>query len=90
MKRLLSRNRRVRPQYRENGSWRLLEAYHSFPDENGILTINHSPYSPDLAHCDFYLFSKLHLPMKGKRYVDIASIQKASTAILKDIPKEEL
>ena len=28
--------------------------------------------------------------MKGKRYADIESIQKALTAILKDIPKVEL
>ena len=33
-----------------------------------------------MATCDFYLFGKLHLAMKGKRY----AIQKASTAIPKD------
>jgi len=99
LKRLLLRIRRVRPQYREKGSWRLLQdnapSHRSklvtdFLTNNDVLTINHSPYSPDLAPCDFYLFSKLHLPMKGQRYADIESIQKASTAILKDIPKVEL
>ena len=99
MKRLLSRIRRVRPQYRENGSWRLLHdnapAHRStfitdFFNKNHILTVNHSPYSPDLAPCDFYLFGKLHLAMKGKRYADIETIQKASTAILKNISTERL
>ena len=50
--------------------------------KNRIVTINHSPYSPDMAPCDFYLFAKLHLAMKGKRYADVDAIQKASTAII--------
>ena len=76
----------MRPQYRENGSWRLLHdnapAHRStlitdFLTKNHILSINHSPYSPDMAPCDFYLFGKLHLA---------EAIQKACTDILKDIP----
>lgn len=99
MRRLLSRIRRVRPEYREPGSWRLLHdnapAHRStlitdFITKNHILTINHSPYSPDMAPCDFFLFGRLHLPMKGKRYADVEAIQKASTDILKDIPASEL
>ena len=43
---------------------------------------NRNFYSPDMAPCDFYLFGKLHLAMKRKRYVDVDAIQKASTAIL--------
>ena len=58
--------------------------------KNRIVTINHSPYSPDMAPCDFYLFGKLHLGMKGKRYADVDAIQKASTAILNAIPKDDL
>ena len=50
---------------------------------------NHSPYSPVMAPCDFYLFGKLHLAMKGKRYADADAIQKASTAILNAIPKND-
>ena len=55
--------------------------------KNRIVTINHSP---DMAPCDFYLFEKLHLAMKGKLYDDVDAIQKASTAILKAIPKDDL
>ena len=43
---------------------------------------NRNFYSPDIAPCDFYLFGKLHLSMKGKHYADVDAIQKASTAIL--------
>ena len=40
---------------------------------SSCLTIYYSPYSPNLPACDFYLFGKLHLAMKGKRYADIES-----------------
>ena len=72
-KRLVSRIRRIRPEYREEGIWRLLHdnaASHrstlatDYLNKNRIVTINHSP---DMAPCDFYLFGKLRLAMKGKR-----------------------
>ena len=74
---LLARIRRVWPEYREKGSWRLLHDNASahrltlitdILTKNGILTINHFLYSPYLAPCDFYLFRKLQLTMKEKRY----------------------
>jgi hypothetical protein len=27
-----------------------------------------APYSPDMASCDFWLFPKLKVPLKGKRF----------------------
>ena len=58
--------------------------------QNDALTMNHSTNSSDLAPCDFYLFSKLHLPMNGKRFDEIEAIQRASTVILEDIPKDDI
>ena len=58
--------------------------------KNHIVTINHSPYWPDRAPCDFYLFGKLNLAMKGKLYTYVDAIQKASTAILNAIPKDDI
>ena len=58
--------------------------------KNRIHTINHSPYLPDMAPCDFYLFGKLHLAMKGNRYADVDTIQKAATAILNAIATNDL
>ena len=100
MKRLLARIRRVRPEYRESESWRLLHdnalSHRStlvtdFFIKNHILSLNHSPYSPDLAPSDFYLFGKLmHSAMKGKRYKDVEHIQTATTSILKMILANDL
>ena len=33
------------------------------------------PYSPDLAPCNFWLFPKLKLPLKGKRFQTVDDIQ---------------
>ncbi|KAG5338749.1 MOS1T transposase, partial [Acromyrmex charruanus] len=99
LRRLLHRIRRIRPEYREEGNWRLLHdnapSHRStlitdFLSKNRILLVNHSPYSPDLAPCDFYLFGKLHLQMKGMRYADIPAIQKACTDILRAMPANDL
>ena len=37
-------------------------------NKNRVVSINHSPYSPDMASCDFYLFGKLNLAMKGNSW----------------------
>ena len=60
---------------------------HTLKPQEKDLRIFH--YSPDMAPCDFYLFGKLHLAMKGKRYAVVA-IQKTSTAILNATPALDL
>jgi hypothetical protein len=41
------------------------------------------PHSPDLAPCDFWLFPKVKMTMKGKRFESIQDIEAATTAQLK-------
>ena len=46
------------------------------------------PYSPDLATADFFLFPKLKLQMKGKRFATIEEIkEKSSTGNAGDTKK---
>jgi hypothetical protein len=40
-------------------------------------------YSPDLALCDFWLFPKVKMTIKGKRFELIQDIETATTAQLK-------
>ena len=47
-------------------------------------------YSPDIAPCDFWMFPKLKMALKGKRFDDIETIQSNATRELKAIPKSEL
>jgi len=41
--------------------------------------LNHPPYSPDLSPCDYFLFPKLKLPLKGRLFEDVQNIQGAVT-----------
>ena len=40
--------------------------------------VTQPPFSPDLAPCDFLLFSKLKSPLKGKRFQIIDEIQETT------------
>ena len=54
-----------------------------------ITTLDHPPYSPDLAPCDFFLFPKLKGILKGTRFEGVDDIKANVTAFLKCIKKEE-
>ena len=51
----------------------------------GIKTVPHSPYSPDLAPCDFWLFPKL----RGCRYETIEEMKEAVTKVIDTLTQEE-
>jgi hypothetical protein len=53
------------------------------------MKLDHPPYSPDLAPCNFWLFPKQKTTLKGHRVSDIAYIQGHATTILQSIPEEE-
>jgi hypothetical protein len=55
-----------------------------------LLYKNHPPYSPDLSPCDYFLFPKLKLPLKGRLFEDIQDIQGAVTSSLRAIPQEDV
>jgi len=54
-----------------------------------ITQVCQSPYSPDLALCDFWLFSKLKLPLKGRRFPTTNEIKENATRQLMAIPKKD-
>ena len=60
---------------------------HNFLESQGIALIDHPPYSPDLAPCDFWLFDliKFNLPYQ----VNEEDIELEITGMLKKIPKNE-
>ena len=51
----------------------------------GIKTVPHSPYSPNLAPCDFWLFPKL----RGCRYEIIEEIKEAVTRVIDTLTQED-
>ena len=51
----------------------------------GIKTVPHSPYSPDLAPCDFWLFPKL----RGCRFETIEEMKEAVTKVTDTLTPED-
>jgi len=49
------------PAHNALGIWEFLAKYN-------IAVLDQPPYSPDLAPCDFFLFSKLKEVIKGTRF----------------------
>jgi len=60
-----------------------------FLSNKNIMVCPHPPYSPDLALCNFWLFPKVKMTMKGKRFESIHDIETAMTAQLKTLTKED-
>jgi len=58
-----------------------------FLAKNNMTLIPHPPYSPDLVPSDFFLFPKLKLQMKGRRFDTIEEIQEESQRVLDTVPK---
>jgi len=51
--------------------------------------MDHPPYSPDLAPCDFWLFPKLKNALKGQRFADLSDIQRNERTLLWGIPEND-
>jgi hypothetical protein len=47
-----------------------------------MAVIPHLPHSPDLAPCDFFLFPKMKLKLKGRWFDAIEKIQAESQRVL--------
>jgi hypothetical protein len=54
-----------------------------------MVIVLHSPYSSDLAPCDFALFSKLKMKLTGRRFERVSAIQKESQAVLDSIKEND-
>lgn len=51
--------------------------------------LGHSPYSPDLAPCDFYLFPKIKEKLRGKHFMDAEEAVAAFQNAVEETPKAE-
>jgi hypothetical protein len=58
----------------------------TFVAKHNIPVVRQAPYSPDMAPCDFWLFRKLKMPLKGTRFESRKHIMRNSTARLITIP----
>jgi len=96
-KRLQENVRRKRPDQWRNNTWLL---HHDnapahtalltrwFLTDNNMTVVPHPPYSPDLAPRDFFLFPKLKMKLKGRRF-QTEEIQAESQAILNTLREND-
>ena len=65
------------------------EVVKSFLASENVKVLNHLPYSPDLSHCDFFLFPRLKKMLSGNKYTSRSSLGSAIYQCLQQIPKED-
>jgi len=54
-----------------------------------MTVVPHPPYSPDLATCDFFLFPKIKIKLKGRRFQTLEEIQAESQAVLNTLREND-
>ena len=94
LKRLRDAMRRKRPCFWSSGDWLLhhnnalahsLNIMQQFLAKDKVVQLRQPPYNPDIAPCDFWMFQKLKMALKGKRFEDIETIQSNTVRKQNDI-----
>ena len=88
-----------RPEMWSSGNWFLhhdnvpahtaLSVQQFLGEKKNMTVIPHPPYSPDLASCEFFLFSHKKGQMKEKRFADASEVKKKTLDVLNNISTEE-
>ena len=98
LRRLREDIRRKRPELWCAGNWLLHDdnapshralVMREFLTHKAITTFPHPPYSPDLAPCDFLLFPKMKLQLKGRRFDRVEEIQWESQNVLGTLREQD-
>jgi len=60
-----------------------------FLTDNKMTVVPHPPYSPDLAPSDLFLFPKLKMKLKGRRFQTVEEIQAETQAVLNTLREND-
>ena len=71
----------------DNASAHKAKVTTTFLSEQGIRVLDHPPYSPDLAPCNFWLFSILKEKLAGRKFDRIQDLAKAVKSELSGLPQ---
>jgi hypothetical protein len=55
-----------------------------------VAVLAHTPYSPDLAPCDFFLFPKIKFVLKGTHFVSAEVVKAKTTEHLNNLTENDL
>jgi len=98
LRRLREDTRRKRPELWCAGNWLLHDdsapshralVTREFLAHRGTITLPHPPYSPDLAPCDFFLFPKMRLQLKGRFFDRVEEIQRESQNVVGTLREQD-
>ncbi|UYV82917.1 hypothetical protein LAZ67_22001379 [Cordylochernes scorpioides] len=87
-----------RPERRQNNDWILhvdnarphtAHVILQFLAKHSTIQIPYPPYSPELAPNDFFLYSKLKMKLKGRKFDNVDMIQAESKATLRNLSKSD-
>ncbi|PNF30519.1 hypothetical protein B7P43_G09953 [Cryptotermes secundus] len=54
-----------------------------------VTVVPHPRYLPDLAPCDFFLFPKMKIKLKGRRFDTVEEIQAETQTVLNTLTKKD-
>jgi len=57
--------------------------------KNNIPVMEHLPYFPDLALCDFFLFPKIKPALKGTRFESMDAVKAKATQLLNSLTQDD-
>ncbi|UYV80685.1 K02A2.6-like [Cordylochernes scorpioides] len=98
MRRLREAVRLKRPERWQNNDWILhvdnarphtAHVVLQFLAKHSTIQIPHPPYSPDLSPNDFFLYPKLKMKLKGRKFDNVDMIQAESKATLRNLSKSD-
>jgi len=61
-----------------------------FLTDNNMTVVPHPPYLPDFAPSDFFLFPKLKMKLKGRRFHELEEIQAELQSVLNTLQENDL
>lgn len=62
----------------------------TFLANHNIPILDHPPYSPDLAPCDFFLFPKVKSALKGTRFESVEAVKEKATEVMYGLTENDL
>ncbi|UYV82454.1 hypothetical protein LAZ67_21002244 [Cordylochernes scorpioides] len=87
---------RKRNQLFKSKQWKLLHdnvpahraiIFQDYLAKHSVSVLPHPPYSPDIAPCDFFFFSKLKMTLKGRRFSSSSEVIENATVELNKLRK---
>ena len=62
----------------------------TFLAKHNIPILDHPPYSPDLAPCDFFPFPKVKSALKGTRFESVEAVKEKATEVMYGLTENDL